>query len=79
MGHDGTRTARTVEPGRVPYRRTGCPNDRAASNGGPDSPGVRGRTSCFRRTASPPAASGPTAVLTIHFGHRSEGWKGTPR
>ncbi|AZS72888.1 hypothetical protein DDE74_19680 [Streptomyces lydicus] len=46
---------------------------------GPDSPGVRGRTSCFRRTASPPAASGPAGVLTIHFGHRSEGWKGAPR
>ncbi|REK89022.1 hypothetical protein DY245_18005 [Streptomyces inhibens] len=38
-----------------------------------------GRKSCFRRTASAPAASGPIGVLTIHFGHRSEGWKGTPR
>ncbi len=65
---------RPTRPVRSPVARP--PRDIRSAAAGPGRTG--GRTSCFRGTASRPAGSGRTGVLTIHSGLRSEGWKGTP-
>ncbi|MGW5950255.1 ABC transporter permease [Streptomyces celluloflavus] len=59
--------------GPPPPRRRGKGDRVAPALGGAGSGRARGRTSCFRGTASRPAASGPTGVLTIHTGLRSKG------